>query len=255
MIRLMRGGSQSRLVQCDDDGFYVCKFAGNPQGNRTLINELVSHRIMKYLGISTPNIRLLDLPPSTQQLDKVFFHVGNRRLPSQRGPHLGVACPVNPEEAVIFDFLPTKLFSNITNIDEFAAMFVLDKWLYNTDRRQVVYIRDRQVKGKAAFKAIFIDQGQTFGGQEWLFGDTPLLGLAFPKSVYSLLDMTSLTKVTVERIEAIPAEILQSAAYGAPESWLSPADHGCLTRLLIALGTRRQGLGSMIARHLTEVSL
>jgi hypothetical protein len=255
VIRPMRGGSQARLVQCDDDQFYIAKFAGNPQGNRTLINELVSHRIMKHLGISTPNIQLLDLPPSPEQTESVFFHVGNRRVLPQPGPHLGSHCPANPEETAIFDFLPAKLLSRITNLDEFAMMFVLDKWLYNTDGRQAVYVRDRSVKGKVGYRAFFIDHGLTFSGQEWRFGDTPLRGVAFPRSVYSLLDMRALITAAVERIEAIPSEILQSAADGIPGTWLAPVDHGCLTQLLIALGTRRQGLGAMMARHLTALGL
>ena len=79
---------------------------------------------------------------------------------------------------------------------------------------------------------------------------------ASPRSIYSLLDMRALTRAAVERIEAIPAATLQSAAEGIPDSWLAGGDDGWrLTQLLIALGTRRQGLRSMIARHLTALGL
>ncbi len=67
--------------------------------------------------------------------------------------------------------------------------------------------------------------------------------------------LRALITAAVERIEAIPSEILQSAADGIPGTWLAPVDHGCLTQLLIALGTRRQGLGAMMARHLTALGL
>jgi hypothetical protein len=37
-IRKMKGGSQSILVQCDDNRFYVVKMAGNPQGPNVVSN-------------------------------------------------------------------------------------------------------------------------------------------------------------------------------------------------------------------------
>jgi hypothetical protein len=42
LIRRMCGGSQAQLVQGDDGHSYVCKFVGNPQGTRTLINEWIA---------------------------------------------------------------------------------------------------------------------------------------------------------------------------------------------------------------------
>jgi hypothetical protein len=255
VIRAMRGGSQSQLVQCNDDQFYVAKFLGNPQGPRTLINEMLSQRLINYLGVSTPEIRLLDLPQSAKYVENVFFRMGNRRVLPQTGLHLGSMCPVNPEETAIFDFLPARLLSRITNTNEFATMFVLDKWLHNTDTRQAVYVRDRSVKATVSFRAYFTDHGFTFGGQHWQFGDAPLHGLAFPRSIYSILDMRRLTKIAVERVQAIPAETVRSAANGIPGSWLAPSDHGCLTQLLLALGTRREGLGSLISRHLDALGM
>ena len=50
VLRRMRGGSQPFLVQGEDDRFYVAKFAGNPQGDRTLINEWAAHRVLQQLG-------------------------------------------------------------------------------------------------------------------------------------------------------------------------------------------------------------
>jgi hypothetical protein len=49
---------------------------------------------------------------------------------------LGSECPVNPENTAIFDFLPAKLLPQVVNLPDFAKAFVLDKWPYQTDRRQ-----------------------------------------------------------------------------------------------------------------------
>src|SRR5690242_1767336 len=62
IIRSLRGGSQARLVEGEDGRFYACKFAGNPQGNRTLVNEWVTQSILALLDISTPSLCVLKLP-------------------------------------------------------------------------------------------------------------------------------------------------------------------------------------------------
>ena len=40
-VRRMRGGSQAHLLRCSDGEYYVVKFQNNPQGARTLANELL----------------------------------------------------------------------------------------------------------------------------------------------------------------------------------------------------------------------
>jgi hypothetical protein len=60
-IRRMRGRSQAYLVEGNDGRFYVAKFAGNPQGNRTLINEWITAHLLKRLDVSTPLLIVLRL--------------------------------------------------------------------------------------------------------------------------------------------------------------------------------------------------
>ncbi|MCU1248987.1 MAG: hypothetical protein JWQ49_2016, partial [Edaphobacter sp.] len=50
-IRKMKGGSQSILVQCDDNRFYVVKMAGNPQGSNILANEFLGSVIARAVGL------------------------------------------------------------------------------------------------------------------------------------------------------------------------------------------------------------
>jgi hypothetical protein len=255
VIRPMRGGSQSQLVQCDDGHFYVAKFLGNPQGNRTLVNELVTHRLVMDLGVSTPNVRLLNLPQSVQQEANVFFLMGNRRVSPLEGLHLGSQCPANPDKTAIFDFLPARLLSNIGNLSDFAAMFVLDKWLNQTDKRQAIFIRDRKVKATLGFQAYFIDHGLTFGGRQWRFDDAPLHGLAFPPNIYSKLDMRRLTSAAVDRVQAISPATLHAAIEGVPPAWFDPGDRESFTILLTGLEKRQRNLPLLVGRHLDALNL
>ena len=255
VIRYMRGGSQSKLVQCEDGRFYVAKFMGNPQGNRTLINELIAYRFMADLGVTIPAVRLLELPDPVRKSADIFFLMGNKRVQPEQGWHLGSECPVNPEKTAIFDFLPAKLLERISNISEFALTFVLDRWLYNTDRRQTIYVRDRKTKGSLGFRAYFIDQGMVLGGSRWELGDAPQHGLALPRSIYSMIEMRMLTSRAVEAIQAIPHATLQAASEDVPAEWFGPGDRECLATLLGGLVRRQVSLPALVSRHLDALSL
>ena len=134
LIRRMRGGSQSYLVQGHDGRFYIAKFTGNPQGNRTLINECITARLLAQLGVSTPHLVALAYDGSSLN-DRALFRIGTREIPVDSGLHLGSLCPANPDKQAIFDFLPHKLLANTINLEDFAAVLVMDTFLGQADRR------------------------------------------------------------------------------------------------------------------------
>jgi hypothetical protein len=255
VIRRMRGGSQAQLVEGHDGHHYVTKFLGNPQGNRCLINEVIASRLMSCLEVTLPEIGLLDLVASTQSIEEAYFQAGNRRVPPQQGLHFGSRCPVNPDKTAIFDFLPNASLCKVTNLSEFATMFVLDRWLHLADKRQAIYYRDRAIKDKVGYKACFIDHGWIFGGQAWELLDTPGHALAFPKTIYSMLDMRALTMAAVERVQAISGGELQLVLEDIPDTWFGPEDRECFAKLLVKLDQRKSGLHLLVSRHLDFLKL
>ena len=60
---LREGGSLPAVVEGDDDGLYVLKFSGAGQGRRALVAELVAGELARTLGLSVPEIVLMDLHP------------------------------------------------------------------------------------------------------------------------------------------------------------------------------------------------
>jgi hypothetical protein len=102
IIRRVKGGSQARLHEGEDGRCcYIAKFAGNPQGDRILVNEWVAQSIIKLLGISTPPLCLLRLPDSLLD-DSLYFDIGNKRVPVQGDWHLGSLCLVDPQTKTLF---------------------------------------------------------------------------------------------------------------------------------------------------------
>jgi hypothetical protein len=219
----MTGPSQAHLVEAEDGCFFVAKFAGNPQGNRTLINEWITGQLMNRVGICTPAIRILQLPEKIYR-GGVFFQAGDRRIPIPQTLHLGSQCPVNPEKTLIFDFLPGKLLPQV-NLADFPKAFVLDTWLYKTDRRQAIFVRDQNPASVLKFRAYLIDHGMSFDGNQWELANAPTFDRYILSRMYSMIQVQAFYEEVLPRIEAINNTALCAAAEGVPSSWFSPGDY------------------------------
>ena len=57
VVRTQKGGSQSRLVTCDDGKLYVLKMHPNPQGPNVLANEALGSILLGGLGFFAPRWR------------------------------------------------------------------------------------------------------------------------------------------------------------------------------------------------------
>ena len=189
VIRRMRGGSQSFLIEGADGHAYVAKWTANPQGTRTLLNEWIAHRLLQKLEICTPQMRILRLSgPLCAASKDLYFDVDPKRF-IEPGLHLGSRCPVNPETTAIFDFLPAKLLNQITNRGDFVKCLVLDTLIGQWDKRQAVFVRDRVSKSRPACRAYLIDHGMSFGGSHWEQLGQRTTGIYLDYSVYRSPDV------------------------------------------------------------------
>ena len=60
---LREGGSLPAVIEADDLGTYVLKFRGAGQGRKALVAELVAGELARVLGLSVPEIVLVELDP------------------------------------------------------------------------------------------------------------------------------------------------------------------------------------------------
>ena len=255
VIRSLRGGSQARLVEGEDGRFYVCKFAGNPQGNRTLVNEWVTQSILALLEISTPSLCVLKLPDRLRD-ETLYFEFGDKRVPVEGQWHLGSLCPVNPEKKPIFDFLPEKLLRNVSNLDDFGRAFVVDRWLAQSDQRQAIFVRDRTLAvGETRMKAYFIDNGMAFDGSYWKLREAVGHGLYMDRRVYDLIDMPSICNQTISQIESFGERQLFWSLATLPQCWLSADDREELNRLLMNLHKKRLELRRVVRNQLASMGI
>jgi hypothetical protein len=156
---------------------------------------------------------------------------------------------------MILDFLPCRLLRNVVNLSEFAPMLVFDKWTANTDRRQVIFVRDRSSFGGIGFRAYFIDHGMILNGAQWQLRDAKLDGVYFRSEVYSLIALEALIEQAICRLETIAKASLLATLDGIPSSWFAPGDREFFVSLVGELHQRQPKMRFIVAQHLKALDL
>jgi hypothetical protein len=249
----MRGGSQSQLIQGHDGRFYVAKFRGNPQGDRTLINEWIATKLLRKLEISAPPLAFLAYDPQSLK-QSLSFTIGGREVPIEAGLHLGSLCPVDPTEKAIYDFLPHRLLEKTVNLEDFTAMLIADTFLNQADRRQAIFVRVRSRQG-LAFRAFFIDHGMIFGGSAWHLNALQSDHCYFDRLVYSKPTVHSLCEHMIERIESLTERDLLDLASGIPEPWFGAGEYDLFANLCASLNRRKNHLQRLVSNQLNSLGL
>jgi hypothetical protein len=246
LIRKMRGGAQSHLLEAADGRFYIVKFLNNPQHRRVLINEWIAWTFLRYLQISTPDAAMVELTPEfIEQNPEVYIQLGSSRLAVVPGWHFGSCYPGDPARVAVYDFVPDTLLGQVANSPDFAGVLAFDKWVSNADARQAVFIRARLREYgprysdhplRLGFIALMIDNGYAFNGPHWNFQDSPLQGLYFRSSVYEGIRGWDSFQPWLDRIIHFPENVVDEAVRQLPPQWVAgdeDALHALLERLLL----------------------
>ncbi|WP_392542061.1 HipA family kinase [Oryzobacter telluris] len=123
VVPLREGGSLPGVVEADDLGTYVVKFSGAGQGRKVLVAEVLVGEIARRVGIPTPELAVVDLPPAIARYEA--DEEVQDLLNASPGRNLGV------------DFLPGSFGydgSRPPSAEEAGAILWLDAWTANVDR-------------------------------------------------------------------------------------------------------------------------
>jgi hypothetical protein len=216
-VRRMRGQSQAHLMRCSDDKLYVVKFQNNPQHSRVLANEMLAARLARLVGLPVPEpVRVNVSRLLVKRTPDLSIQTGSSTIPCESGLQFGSRYVVNPLESQVFDFMPLALLECVQNVETFAGILALDKWICNSDRRQAVFSR---LKRRCTYAVAFIDQGNCFNGGAWAFSDAPLRG-AYPESeVYAGVVGWESFEPWLSRIENMSRSTISAAAEDIPQNW------------------------------------
>jgi hypothetical protein len=164
VVNRQRGGSQSRLVLCDDGKLYVLKMFPNPQGPDVLANEALGAILLSGLGFLVPRWRLVTIKLKTLGVfPELTMETTRGTVFPAFGVHFGSEF-LGGSGVDLYDLLPESWQHRVINAEQFAAIHLFDLWANHQDRRQCVY---RRAKKTGAYEAFFIDNGHLFGGPDW----------------------------------------------------------------------------------------
>ncbi|MBC8165263.1 MAG: hypothetical protein H7Y20_05240 [Bryobacteraceae bacterium] len=255
LIRKMRGGAQAHLIEADDGHFYVVKFRNNPQHRRVLVNEWMGGTFLRYLGITVPDMAIVDIGQTfLSEFPETAIVLGARHSAPTPGWHFGSRFPGHPDRVAVYDFVPDTLLDRVENIRDFVAALVFDKWTANADARQSVFLRARlneYVPGaklqpsRMGFIALMVDHGYLFNGPHWEYIDAPMTGLYFRTSVYREVRSLEDFQPWLDRIVNFPEEIVDDALRSLPPDWLN-GDADSLYALLERLMERRRRVPELL---------
>ena len=147
----MHGGSQAKLVRCSDGKYYVVKFQNNPQGAKTLANELLATLLAKWLGLPVPEPAIVEVHPDLiQYTDELIIEQRHRKVRCRPGLCFGSLyangepSPSNPIGWC--KVLPEGELGKVHNAEDFLGMLVFNKWVGNMDTCQTTFVRNYSLR-------------------------------------------------------------------------------------------------------------
>jgi hypothetical protein len=240
----MRGGAQSQLMLGADGQLWVVKFKNNPQHLRVLANELIATRIAEAVGLTVPKSEVVEVSGwLIRNSSCMVVELGRGvREACAEGLQFGSQFVGGLMPGQVVDYLPEPQMDEVRNLNEFAGMLAVDKWMGNCNGRQAVFERRPRER---KYRAVFIDQGFCFNAGEWTFPDSPLRGV-FPRNqVYARVNGWDSFEPWLSRIEEFPADRLWAIAEEVPPEWYG-GDLATLERLMEQVLARRSRVRELI---------
>jgi len=232
-LRTMPGGAQARLALCDNGLHYVVKCPNNPQGPNVLANEFIGSALLNALDLPTARWRPVRYPST---LECVFEPDDHDRISYPKCDlHFASELLSPSTEGRLYNFLPRSFVPRIENRSVFIGALVFDIWAGSTGVRQAVYVEDHL---RRTFRALFVDNGQLFGGPNWEFKLRPGVALCLERDLYVDLFDPARIEAWIARIETTIPQVLQSLLSAVPTQWYN----GDIVRLRDTLLYRAESL-------------
>lgn len=237
------GGSTPEILKADDGAFYVTKLRQNAQHERVLVNEVIAHVVLDYLGLDVPPWRLVEVDQS------LAYHICASRLraptvralPCRPGLHFGSRYVGHPCKNTPLDYLAPSRLRRLSNPTLFTGVLAFDVWAHNADQQQVVFSRSEAQDGDApdGYRAWMIDHGFILGAHHWCLDAEMMRGLYLGAEVYDGIVSLESFEPWLSGITGLPSSVLDQAYASIPSTWLD-GQRDQLESVLDELYRRRQ---------------
>ena len=246
VVRKLKGGSQSRLVLCDDGKLYVLKMHPNPQGPCVLANEALGSMLLSSLGFSVPRWR-----PITINLNIAYLAFPELTMETANGTHARRHAA----------FTLALSISGVRRYDLFRPHTgrLTESEMVNSSLRYVYSISGQAITTTAnacivahkaderLYEALFIDNGHLFGGPCWSHECHRSVRL-WSHFIEQHRPTDSSIMESLTRFETRIPRLLDDAVAAVPPEWYKGDIHALYTSLLERLACLRATVTAVLAR-------
>jgi hypothetical protein len=236
------GSSQPSILKGSDGRFYVVKFNGFPE-HQALANEVVGASLVRLFGLPAPAWSPIEISSDfiDEHPEMWFFRDGGDPIKPRPGLHFGSRLIEANGEQRTYQMIPSSWIDRIENRSDFLGMLVLDLWANNCDRRQAVFLSNRQHR----LHASFIDNDFMLGGKFGSDVTCPRRAMVYDLDVYQDLWTKAAMRGWLGVMGGISDNALREIIHSIPNEWASTSTRW---EILNQLRTRR----SLLPRLLEE---
>lgn len=248
-ITTLKGGTRPEIWKGKDGNYYVVKFTDNPQGVRSVINELFASQIGRAIGLPIPEgvVAYLTSGGHTEWPDGCLPRRDSQlQSRATQGEHFGSLIPYDFATSCAFDYCPSKLTPRIKWLRDMVGCWVFDVWTCNADSTQFLF----HTYGRKALRLWKIDHGAAFGGIKWALRDSERLSSHWSATIIGITQSLSHIDRYVARIQSLDIDGLEAMAAAIPRNWLA-GQEGAFSHLLEQLARRAEQLPNCV----TDLSL
>ncbi len=244
-VRKMQGKSQAALIEGSDHEQYIVKWMHGPRSTVGVRLEALRNSVYQYLRLPVSTWTTIDIP------DQVIDAHPEMWISSPKGmirPDAGVHFAsrlVAPVGGSYYEFLPTRLFSHVTNRSDFWGAYAADVWTERFEIRQAVFVPD---DAPSSLRAIFIDHGSSFA----LMGTKEVARLTSclysDRLIYPESEMVTCLHDWIDHIRKNGHAAVVHAHDTLPPEWITPSVIEKEARLLERIQDLRDILFPSISR-------
>ena len=226
--RLMEAGASKPFLATSDVGQdWVVKNLGNPQGDKSLFNELVAGRLAALIGLPWPPVSVVNLSdevmaalegeglrPTSHFAVGLEYIEGLQPVPWPEGGYSLGPDFAKRNAAHILKLVPRGDFRDVL-----YGKMIFDCWVLLRDTKYDAFYLD------AEGKPFFLDASCAFGGTEWdeelLAWEPTAVGVRSPY-LEGILTELDRFHPWLARLRALPLLKIQECVTGLPCEWSVP---------------------------------
>jgi hypothetical protein len=217
-VRKMQGKSQAALIKANDHEQYVVKWMHGPRSTVSVRLEALRNSVYQYLGLPVSTWTTVDIPDELLDANpEMWISSSKGMIRPEAGIHFASRL-VSPPGGAFYEFLPTRMFSRVTNRSDFWGAYAADVWTERFEIRQALFVPD---EAPSSLKAIFIDHGSSFA----LMGTKEVARLTSclysDRLIYPESEMVTGLHDWIEHIRKNGREAVSQAHNSLPKEWIT----------------------------------